>query len=117
MGKREAMTDYDQIAQGCVSPVLLAAINERKEQYIYEGYVRWGLVERHIIEHVAAALRAAHAAGVAVERERCAGITDGTPHAAQLALLGDDIDDEYRAEYEAEIEIRNILTAAIRKGE
>ena len=102
------MADYDQVADDLQAKV-------RKQNWKLGGALSMDCDEA--AEAIAAALRAAHAAGVAVERERCAGITDGTPHAAQLALLGDDIDDEYRAEYEAEIEIRNILTAAIRKGE
>lgn len=52
------MSDYDQIAQA-----------------LYDGIEDYPLA-RVGSKDIAAALRAAHAAGVAAERERCAGVAD-----------------------------------------
>jgi hypothetical protein len=77
--------DFKAMAKGCVNPILLTALTERHEQYLFEGFVRWGLVEQHITERVAAALQSAYEAGVAAERERCAGIAEA-PYSFDISV-------------------------------
>ena len=95
------MTDYDEIARKLHPDAI------ERQSLAASVSLRQAIAE---------ALRNAHAAGVAEERERCARVADGTPLAASLALLGDDIDDDVYAEYTAEITVRDNIAAAIRSG-